>query len=387
LPAVPAFFQLNYPQANQPKNKPLANKPSNNSFHIHKVALRPLLHTLDHKQTIALFDQLESVDQNEFVTFLYHQGLAQMWLPFLLQQDTLPASFEETVKALKQDALHTAATQLMQRKILRDTRDAFKQASIDYLVFKGAHLRHTIYADPTHRSVCDIDILVRDGRKFDAVDVLQKAGFGAVHKAENISHETSLHKNNVWIDLHWHLMRPGRTRINLNDYLFEQRQAFGEFEGLSNEASLLVMLIHPAITKYVNGSASSLRHLVDIHRLAQCDGINWERLTDMLNKSGTRTAAWASLTWLQMLTDEPMYEDLTKKLKPGGLKARWLHHWMRKDLNTKLAEKKMIIRAGFSLLLKYNWMDVANAVSTLKEEKQKTEETLKMLEKQGLEPR
>jgi hypothetical protein len=181
-------------------------------------------------------------------------------------------------------------------------------------------------------------------------------------------------------------MRPGRTRIDLNDYLFEQRQSFGEFVGLSNEASLLIMLIHPAITKYVNGSASSLRHLVDIHRLAQCDDINWERLIDMLDKSGTRTAAWASLTWLQMLTDEPMYEDLTDQLKPGGLKARWLRYWMGKNLNTKLAEKKMIIRAGFSLMLQDNWKDVFNAMSTLKEEKQKTEETLKLLEKQGIEP-
>jgi hypothetical protein len=373
------FFQLNYPQANQPKNKPLANRPNNDPFHLHKVALRPLLHTLDQKETTALFDQLESIEQNEFITFLYRQGMEQMWLPFLLLQGTLPANFEETVKALKQDALHTAANQLMQRKILHDTQEAFKQASIDYLVFKGAHLRHTIYADPTHRPVCDIDILVRDGQKFDAVYALLKADFGAVHKAENISHETSLHKNNVWIDLHWHLMRPGRTRIDLNDYLFEQRQSFGEFVGLSNEASLLIMLIHPAITKYVNGSASSLRHLVDIHRLAQCDDINWERLIDMLDKSGTRTAAWASLTWLQMLVDEPMYEDLTDQLKPGGLKARWLRYWMGKDLNTKLAEKKMIIRAGFSLMLQDNWRDVINAVSTLKKEKQKAEETIKAL--------
>ena len=168
----------------------------------------------------------------------------------------MPARFQETVKALKQDALQTAATQLMQRKVLQDTHNEFKQTGIEYLVFKGAHLRHTIYADPTHRPVCDIDILVRDEQKFDAVNALLQAGFNAHHEAENISHETSLHKNNVWIDLHWHLMRPGRTRINLNDYLFEQKQTFGEFTGLSNEASLLVMLIHPAITKYVNGSAS-----------------------------------------------------------------------------------------------------------------------------------
>ena len=233
-----------------------------------------------------------------------------------------------------------------------------------------------------HR-VCDIDILVRDEQKYDAVKALLQTGFNAHHEAENISHETSLHKNNVWIDLHWHLMRPGRTRINLNDYLFEQQQTFGEFTGLSNEASLLVMLIHPAITKYVNGSVSSLRHLVDIHRLAQCDDINWERLKDVLEQSGTRTAAWASLTWLQMLSDEPMYEDLTNQLKPGGLKARWLHYWMGKDLNKKLAEHRTIIRACFSLVLQDNLRDVFNAVSALKEEKQKAVETCHSTAKQA----
>jgi len=308
-----------------------------------------------------------------------------MWLPFLLQQETLPNKWEETIKDLKHDALTTAATQLMQRKILQDTRDAFEEANIEYLVFKGAHLRHTIYTDSTQRPVCDIDILVRDERKFDAVKALLQASFSSRHEAENISHETSLHKNNVWIDLHWHLMRPGRTRINLNNYLFEQRQAFGEYKdssfvGLTNEASLLVMLIHPAITKYVNGSASSLRHLVDIHRLAQQDGINWERLLDMLNKSGTRTAAWASLTWLQMLVDEPMYEDLTKQLKPGGLKVRWLRYWMGGDLNTKLAERRLLIRTGFSLMLQDNLKDVLSAVKTLKEEKLKTAKTMQVLD-------
>jgi len=373
--SVPTLFQLNYPTQTAQTRK-LPNTPKNTLFHHHNLALRPLLRTLNKKETTTLFTQLESTSQKDFTTFLHRQGLAQMWLPFLLQQEALPPKWEETTKALKQEALHTAATQLMQRKILQDTREAFEQANIEYLVFKGAHLRHTIYADPTHRPVCDIDILVKDECKFDAVKALLQAGFSSRHAAENISHETSLHRNNVWIDLHWHLMRPGRTRINLNDYLFEQRRAFGEFTGLTNEASLLIMLIHPAITKYVNGSASSLRHLVDIHRLAQRDDINWERLIDMLNRSGTQTAAWASLSWLQMLADEPMYEDLTDQLRPGGLKARWLRYWMRKDLNTKLAAQRLIIRAGFSLMLQDNLKGVLNAVSTLKEEKLKTEETM-----------
>ena len=100
---------------------------------------------------------------------------------------------------------------------------------------------------------------------------------------------------------------------------------------------------------------------------------------DMLNRSGTRTAAWASLTWLQMLTDEPMYEDLTNQLRPGVLKARWLRYWMGRDLNTKLAERRLLIRSGFSLMLQDNLQDVLNAVSRLKEEKLKTEETMQVL--------
>jgi len=366
----------------------LPSKPRNDPFHPHKVALRPLLRTLDREQTTALFNDIEAFDQKEFITFLYQQGLAQMWLPFLLAQESLPANWLATIKDLKQDALSTAAIQLMQRKVSEDTHQALRNADIDYLVFKGANLRHTIYTDPTQRPVCDIDILIRGERKFDAVKALLQAGFTTRHEAEIISHETSLQKNNVWIDLHWHLLRPGRTRIDLTDYLFDQRQPFGEsagadFSGLSNQASLLVMLIHPAITKYVNGEGSSLRHLVDVHRLAQQDDINWKRLVKMLKKSGTCTAAWASLTWLQMLADEPMYEDLAGQLRPASLKARWLRYWMGKDLNRKLAERKLIIRSCFSLVLQDSLRDGLNAVSKLKKEKLKTAQTMQALEQLG----
>lgn len=339
--------------------------PVKDPFKLHKISLRPLLRALSAEEVKALFKELESVDQNEFITFLYRQGLAQMWLAFLLKQESVPAEFEETMQALKKNAIAIAADQLMQQFILAETRNTFEKAGIKYLVFKGANLRHTIYADPTHRTVCDIDILIRDEQKPEAIRSLEKAGFSAHHTAENISHETSLTKKHVNIDLHWHLMRPGRTRIDLNDYLFDQRQAYGGFQGLSNQASLLVMLIHPAITKYVNGHASSLHHLVDIHRLAQSEDINWEALIEMLSRSGTKTAAWASLTWLNMLADKPVYEDLANQLRPGGLKARWLSCWLRNNLNVKLAERKLILRACFSLALQDNAKDTFNALMTL----------------------
>ncbi len=356
--------------------------------------MRPLLRSLNQEQAHSLFKSLELLDIDTFIAFLKRQGVAQLWLQFLLEQDQLPATLEAVVDDLKQAAINTAASQLMQRKVLKDVRDTFTGAGIEYLVFKGANLRHTIYADPTQRPVCDVDILVRDESKLDAVRTLLQADFVAEHKAENISHETSLHKHGVWIDLHWHLLRPGRTRIDLNDYLFDQAQAFGEekimdasdqsgdqarnqeFIGLSNEASLLVMLIHPAITKYVNGSFSSLMHLVDIHHLARKEDINWPHLVDTLRVSGTATAAWASLVWLQMLADQPILEDLSARLEPGNLKAKWLRYWLRNNLNVKYVENTFLIRSCFSLVLQDRLTDSITAMVTLNKARKESTATL-----------
>jgi len=166
--------------------------------------------------------------------------------------------------------------------------------------------------------------------------------------------------------------------------LFGQRQTFGEFAGLSNEAALLVMLIHPAITKSVNGSASSLIHLLDMHRLAQSDDINWDQLIATLRTSGTRTAAWASLAWLQMLADRPIYADLTGQLRPGRLQAGWLRYWLGKNLNVKLAERKLIVRSGFSTALQDSLKDSVRAIFVLQKEQREAAKTMKKLAQLGL---
>ena len=95
-------------------------------FYLHKVALRPLLSKLNKKETKALFNELESIDQKEFVTFLYRHGLAQMWLSFLLKQEAIPVKYQDTIKEFKLEALKIAANQLMQRAILEETKNIFK---------------------------------------------------------------------------------------------------------------------------------------------------------------------------------------------------------------------------------------------------------------------
>ena len=107
--------------------------------------------------------------------------------------------------------------------------------------------------------------------------------------------------------------------------------------------------------------------------------LDWDRLIEMLSVSGTRTAAWASLAWLQMLVDEPIYEDLASQLRPGSLQAGWLRYWMGKNLNVKLAERKLIVRCGFSIALQDSLKDSVSAIFVLQKEQHEAAKTMKQL--------
>jgi len=66
-------------------------KPSSSDpFHFHKAALRPLLRPLDEQETSALFKTLESLELEEFLAFLYRQGLLYLYLSKLLPLLVLP---------------------------------------------------------------------------------------------------------------------------------------------------------------------------------------------------------------------------------------------------------------------------------------------------------
>ena len=105
----PTFAVTLVTQQNQPPINQCQANPATIPFCSHKVSLRPLLRCLNKQETTALFKTLESVEREEFVAFLYRQGLAQLWLEFLLAQDSLPNAFEAIIASLKQDAINTAA--------------------------------------------------------------------------------------------------------------------------------------------------------------------------------------------------------------------------------------------------------------------------------------
>ena len=62
------------------------------------------------------------------------------------------------------------------------------------------------------------------------------------------------------------------------DWFFDHRLDANGFQALDDTASLLVMLIHPAITKYLLSPTSMLIHLVDQSRLIARGNVDWNEL-------------------------------------------------------------------------------------------------------------
>jgi Uncharacterised nucleotidyltransferase len=348
-------------------------------FLLHRLALRPLIGTAAEENVPALVEKVARIGIDPFFEFLHTNGLSQLWRACLSGQD-LSAAFDPVLAELRKGAIVTAANQLKQKRLLHLLDRVLDAAGIDYFIFKGANLRETIYDDPTHRPVSDIDLFVREQQKFDAVRLLVEEGYALYTLEETVSHEVSLVQKDVTIDLHWHLLRPGRTRIDLAEWLFDNRETFGGLRGLNRKASLLVMLIHPAITKHLVSPDSMLIHMVDLVRLQEISEAEWCELSDVLGYTGMRSAAWSSLYLLHHFTGLETALDRAFQLQPGLLHRRYIQYWIEHDLVRRLFHHRMLVRSLFDLALQDGWRDAVHAVLQLKREKKMARQQAEMFD-------
>ena len=80
----------------------------------------------------------------------------------------------------------------------------------------------------------DIDILIAPADRRPAAQVLIDAGYRVHAEPAIISHEATFSRGAVDIDLHWHMVRPGRTRVDLTAELLARRQRIKGQWGLSD---------------------------------------------------------------------------------------------------------------------------------------------------------
>ena len=220
------------------------------SYFLHRISLRPLLPGAGEKDLIESCQQIYQIGETRFMNFLHQQDLAPMWSKALHSASNTALVSDIFIETLRQSRLLATASYMLQSQALKEIKLTLENENIIHVVFKGCHIRESIYDEPDVRPAYDIDILISLDDQIKAIQALVNAGYQFDPNAENISHETTLYKGGISIDLHWDIMRPGRTRIPMTEILLKTRKEFPTHWGFNNEASLFLMLVHPVFTKY-----------------------------------------------------------------------------------------------------------------------------------------
>jgi hypothetical protein len=179
--------------------------------------------------------------------------------------------------------------------------ELFSAQGIAYVVMKGVHVRECIYPDPALRPASDIDILIAPHDRRRAAQLLLDNGFTAQVLPNNVSFEASFRKGPVDIDLHWSMLREGRTRVDLTAGLLARRQQTHGVWGLSDSDAVFMMLTHPAFGKYVCSPNMGLGRVADFLQWMQQKPVDWPAVVALLEQAGLKTAGWIMLGWFRML--------------------------------------------------------------------------------------
>jgi hypothetical protein len=220
---------------------------------------------------------------------------------------------------------------------------------------------------------------VPDSKKVAAINALQRQGFEFSAAEYNISHEANLNRGLTSIDLHWDILRQGRTRIPMVAALLESRRDYGSHWGLSNEASLFVLLVHPVFTKYGTAPQASLVRTVDLARLLALEDLNWRVVLQLLGGAGLKTAAWITLRWHEMLTHTKPPAGFVAAIEPGRVRQKYLSHWLEQDYSSGLLDKPLYVQLGFTLPAHDSWGDALRAVRRARQLRRSQEADLREL--------
>jgi len=335
------------------------------SYFLHRISLRPLLPGAGEKDLIESCQQIYQIGETRFMNFLHQQDLAPMWSKALHSASNTALVSDIFIETLRQSRLLATACYMLQSQALKQIKSTLENENITHVVFKGCHIRESIYDEPDVRPACDIDVLISLDDQIRTIQALDNAGYQFDPNAENISHETTLYKGEISIDLHWDILRPGRTRVPMTEILLKTRKEFPTHWGFNNEASLFLMLAHPVFTKYSTTPYSYLTRIVDLAHWIEIKKLDWGQLYNWLEEAGMQTAAWITLEWLRQLTKVETPGFLMNKIQPGNIKTIYLKHWIKNNYSSKFLVHPLLIQIAFTLPAHDKLSDAIYAITTL----------------------
>lgn len=220
-----------------------------------------------------------------------------------------------------------AALDIVRERELRRALAAFRAAGVDALLFKGAHLAYTIYPASDRRPRVDTDLLVADGNRAAAVEVLSTLGYAAVNQ---VSGEIAFGQAQFdyadaqgaehTIDLHWRLANPQvfAHRLPFDDLWRASVPitALGsDARGPSPADAALIACLHRAAH---HRASHRLIWLYDLHLLcAAFDDSDWTTLTRMAIDRGLAAVVLAGLDAAKDALATPSPAAVARALREG----------------------------------------------------------------------
>ena len=286
--------------------------------------------------------------------FVEWHGLSSMCEDQLRRAGALDCVHEVIATRLLASRREATARYLAQCGAWAQVAAALDLRMIGHVVLKGAATREEVYADPAVRSTGDIDLLVRAADRQSVFRLLADLGFDCSGVAPSSAHEITYSKGRVDVDLHWDILRPGRTRKPLVDALIGRRVRGSKAWRLDDSDTVFLMLVHPAFTKYVCSRNMGLNRVVDILRFVRGREIDWQSVADRLAESGLRTAAWCTLQWISMLEPgtDVAPDSFIQQVCPGPWRSTYLDQWLIRDWPGRLLGRAdWLIQGAFTLPL------------------------------------
>lgn len=269
----------------------------------------------------------------------------------------------QTLKA----AYRKAALIAMQRIAeLRRLLDALNQAGICPVVFKGAHLAHTLYPTPACRPMGDVDLWVTHAEMPAAIAALETLGYQMAEK-ERRPHALTQHTDGEvrmvshqvgqgLVELHWGVFpgewlanaadidRPGiRSRLTPTTLLERAIQR------LAPEDALIQIAVHISINHQM--TANVLRSLLDIALLAQ-EHVDWHVVAERATAWRVATAVGFTLDLARQLFALPALPEAIRPLVPTGVQRSLLNRFV--SSHSILADRQL--SASRLRLLYLLWM-------------------------------
>jgi hypothetical protein len=263
------------------------------------------------------------------------------------------------VELLRARRASVAVSMIRQDHALEEASALLDAHGVEHIAFKGALVRHLLYPKPHLRPAVDVDLLIAPAATQAVVRLLGQQGYVSGLAAHSDTHELSLSRRGVSLDIHWSLLRPGRMRQDITSEILTNRIRRGNLWSPSDTHLTVAMLVHPAITDHVTGRLISV---VDLDRwLRQC-AVRWDEVIGVLTRIGLRTAAWAMLRWTTSLFATPVPVDVMRALAPSLWRQRYIEAWLARHPAQLFTRRPNLVRAGFSLALQDHARDAVRAL-------------------------